>query len=241
MNLSEFSREFGLLAASGQDYPALIAEGQKLLGKLLAGRNLIAEAAANIFHDESFLQGQLLTLDPNELTLFRSPDGNFSLRLFIWEPGVTYPAHDHGSWGVVGAWAGEVEEVKFRRLDDGSREGFADLAVESKASLTPGKLTAVLPLNDGIHRMRAVGDLPALTVHAYGIPVRKGYIQYFDPAAKKLAKVFAPKLNRKIVVLRALASVGEEWSRQLLAEVARDKNPQLRDEARLALQKMRMS
>jgi hypothetical protein len=110
--------------------------------------------------------------------------------------------------------------------------------VKNKAALSPGELTAVLPLNEGIHQMGAVGDLPALTVHAYGSPIRKGYIQYFDPAAKKVTRVFAPKLSRKIIALRALASVREDWARQLLTEVCQDKNPHLCQEARLSLQKM---
>jgi len=238
MDIAKFTKEFALLVASEQAHPVLIAEGQKLLAKLLKQRDLIAEAVDKVFREADFLHGQILTIDPNEITLFRSPQGNFSLRFFIWEPGIAYPAHDHGSWGVVGAWAGVVEEIKYRRLDDGNREGYADLAVKSKAALSPGELTAVLPLNEGIHQMGAAGDLPALTVHAYGNPIRKGYIQYFDPAAKKVTKVFAPKLSRKIVALRALASVREDWARQFLTEFCRDKNPQLSQEAQLALQKM---
>jgi uncharacterized membrane protein len=116
---------------------------------------LIAEAVDKVIRKADFLHGQILTIDPNEITLFRSPQGNFSLRLFIWEPGKTYPVHDHGSWGVVGAWAGIVEEIKYRRLDDGNRVGYADLAVKNKAALSPGELTAVLPLNEGTHQMGA--------------------------------------------------------------------------------------
>jgi len=241
MNIAEFAKKFERLVTTEHTYSALIAEGRQLLQELLKQRDLIAEAVDKVIRNDDFLSGQILTIDPNEITLHRSSQGNFSLRLFIWEPGVIYPVHDHGSWGVVGAWAGTVEESKYRRLDDGNREGYADLALKNKAALATGELTAVLPLNDGIHQMGAVGDLPALTVHAYGKPIRKGYIQYFNPQEKKVTKVFAPKLSRKIVALRALASVNEDWAKLLLNEMCQDKHPQLSQEAQCSLKKMQKS
>ena len=54
------------------------------------------------------------------------------------------------------------------RLDDGKKEGYAELEEVSSIVLNPGETTYVLPLNKGIHRMENLGRDTAITINVYG-------------------------------------------------------------------------
>lgn len=69
-----------------------------------------------------------------------------------------YSIHYHGSWGIVGAYANDVKETRYERREDGSTEGFAYIEQLSASILSPSSTTTVLPLNSGIHKMKAVED-----------------------------------------------------------------------------------
>jgi hypothetical protein len=49
-----------------------------------------------------------------------SSDGS-SLQVFVWPPGTGTRVHDHSSWGAFRCVTGSVLEVRYARLDDGSK------------------------------------------------------------------------------------------------------------------------
>jgi predicted metal-dependent enzyme (double-stranded beta helix superfamily) len=73
---------------------------------------------------------------------------------------VVVPVHNHGTWEIVGVYEGELDYQSYRRLDDGSREGYAELEVVENRVLGPGDFSVVpLPPHD-IHGFRAhKGDM----------------------------------------------------------------------------------
>ncbi len=215
------------------------AGGQKLLGDFVRESVFLKELFTKLITDDAFLFARWPAMDPNEITVHRDPGGLFSLRLYIWHPAVTYPIHSHGSWGVVACVAGEIEERKFERLDDGTRVGHATIREINRITLKPGDTTAVLPLNDGVHQMESrTRDLPSVSLHLYGRAVRGGFIELFDLPKETVYRVGPPKYYDRYCAIQTLSAVGEGWCRELLEVAAADKKPLMRLEALSALAKI---
>ena len=49
-----------------------------------------------------------------------SPDGSYSLQIFVWPPGSWTRIHDHSTWGGFFCAVGSMLEVRYERLDNGS-------------------------------------------------------------------------------------------------------------------------
>jgi 3-mercaptopropionate dioxygenase len=101
--------------------------------------------------------------------LFRADDRRCSLLVAVFEAGVPAPVHNHGSWAVVGVYRGRERETWFRRLDDGSSPGRADLEIERSWVNSPGTVTVV---PDGtIHTVEAIDGQDAVSIHIYGTDI----------------------------------------------------------------------
>jgi predicted metal-dependent enzyme (double-stranded beta helix superfamily) len=178
----------------------------------------------------------MYTPDTNEVTLFRDPDGLFSLRLYVWDPAVSYPIHSHGSWGIVSCVAGAIQERKFQRLDDGARPGYARLKESARSVLKHGEITTILPLDQGIHQMDGVvQEHASVSLHLYGKPVRRGFLEFFNPHKDSVYRVTYPGLNNRLYALQALGAIREDWTAEILEQAAGDKSPLIRYEALKAL------
>lgn len=215
--------------------PQELAEaGQKVQARLVADPDLILEQLS-IFIDQG-KETMFWPVDLNDLTIYRDKDKLFSVRLFVWEDQVPYPIHDHGAWGIVGSLANLVQETKYRRLDDGSREDYAELEVRSEAVLHPGETTYVLPLNDGIHRMQALDHSTALTLHTYGRPVRSGFINGFMRQSNGIYKLYPLAVHRQILAVKALEAIGTEKTRDILGDISKNSTRVVKEAALHALQ-----
>jgi 3-mercaptopropionate dioxygenase len=92
-------------------------------------------------------------------------DGAWSLMAMVWLPGQTTPIHDHVTWCVVGVHAGEELESRYRLLDDH--------LVEDQVVVNPlGSVAGLLPPGD-IHRVTNTGAGTTVSLHVYGVDVRK--------------------------------------------------------------------
>ena len=101
--------------------------------------------------------------------LFRADDRRCSVLVAVFETGVPAPVHNHGTWAVVGVDSGRERETWFRRLDDGSSPGRADLEVDHSWVNTPGTVT-IAP--DGtIHTVEAIDGEDAVSIHIYGTDI----------------------------------------------------------------------
>ena len=130
-------------------------------------------------------------------------------------------------------------ETKYKGVDDGSQCDYAELEVLSEAVIQPGHTTFVLPLNQGIHRMQAFGNKPALSVHVYGKPIRTGFIQGFMLDSNSAYKMFPVKVQRKILAIRALELIGSEWAMEILKMTSRDENELVSKVSHMALERIR--
>ena len=109
---------------------------------------------------------------------------NHDLAVFAisWAPGRGVEAHNHKTWAVVSGIEGQEHETNYKRLDDGSKLGFADLKATREETLYPG--TAVCCLPDDIHSVVNNGDMVAVSLHTYGRHLNHTGRSTFDVKAK---------------------------------------------------------
>lgn len=130
---------------------------------------------SGLMNDTNFLGSHVLPLleetAEDWYVAFRqdSPDGIYSLQIFVWPPGSQTQIHDHSSWGAFFCAAGSVLEERYERLDDGSVHDLARLRESwRRVWRKDDGISTVLPYDGGIHRVgNRTGGL-AISVHLYG-------------------------------------------------------------------------
>jgi predicted metal-dependent enzyme (double-stranded beta helix superfamily) len=78
-------------------------------------------------------------------------DGEIALFTAFFPGGDEVPVHDHGTWEWIGVYRGELDYRSYRRLDDGSTEGRAELELVERALLRPGEFRLVPPPPNDVH------------------------------------------------------------------------------------------
>ncbi len=179
---------------------------------------VLAEAARKE-EPESFLPP-----DINGFSLYRDPDKDFSMHCFIWAPHVPYPIHDHGSWGIVGLYRGQIEETKW--LWQGEEDHAVMLDSQEPKNYGQGQVFHVLPLEEGPHSMRAIDDKTAISIHTYGKPVRKSMLRLFHPSFDHPGKfsyyyTYPLYVYRKMLALDAIEAVNSTAGEEITAEIIR--------------------
>ena len=239
-NLDQFGEQFASFLKQKPEWPEILKTGSEMLSELVLNKDWFQSILSKLVLDEAFLKSQWQSIDPNDFQLYRDPDKLFTVHAFIWEPNVMYPIHDHGAWGIVGAHINQIRERKFARVDDGQDINKAELKEIADATLSPGEITYVRAVNDGIHQMQAINNQTSVTIHVYGAPVRKGFIHYFDPHNNTAHRMYPPSVDKKIMAIRTLDSVPESWAEDVLNNALTSANPDyIQNECRYALEKLR--
>jgi predicted metal-dependent enzyme (double-stranded beta helix superfamily) len=105
-------------------------------------------------------------------------DGNLTFVIGHEPPAEPIPVHDHGMWEILGLYQGALDHTLYRRLDDGSRPGRADLETVERRAMSPGDVVLVPPPPNDLH-----GFTP-LTRHTYLVAILPGWYadqrRYFD-------------------------------------------------------------
>jgi predicted metal-dependent enzyme (double-stranded beta helix superfamily) len=114
--------------------------------------------------------------------LHEDPDHANAVFLLAWLPGRGTPAHNHKTWAVVAAIEGGEREIMWRRLDDGSKAGYAELQRETETAMTASKVSCLL--SDDIHTVWNEGADISLSLHVYGKHINYTERSQFDPEAK---------------------------------------------------------
>lgn len=119
------------------DMEARMKKGQKLLEELVK--------------DESLRQASKSwpsTEGRKNLLFYEDPDYGFAVNGVVRVPGRKGSIHDHAhAWTAYGLLDGSESLERFRRLDDGSKEGYAKLELESVTEGNPGKVDLVPPFD----------------------------------------------------------------------------------------------
>jgi predicted metal-dependent enzyme (double-stranded beta helix superfamily) len=120
--------------------------------------------------------------------LHRAP--RFNVTSVVWGPGDGAKAHNHDTWGLVGVVENELQETRFRRRDDGSKEGYAELEATGVNHNKAGMVSTLVAPADDIHEMLNITQKNTVEVHVYGIDLANYQRLQFD-VANKSVKFFA--------------------------------------------------
>jgi len=188
-------------------YDNRLAYIQKALPELLLHTDIFSEILKNVMDGKAYPDIRQATAFSNEIVLFNDKNRMFSIRMYLWEPGEFTPIHDHNAWGVFGPVTGSLSVTKYVRKDTGQDDGYAQLKEGREVLLARGRTDTVLPLNDGIHRTGNPGEMTAATVHLYGNPVKRTYINYFDGTTGRIRRIYAPRARKRKLASEALRSL----------------------------------
>jgi predicted metal-dependent enzyme (double-stranded beta helix superfamily) len=175
---------------------------------LLLNRRLIKKILADIVKGKRYPDVRQATMFLNEFILYINNQRLFSARLYIYEPGQYTPIHDHNSWGVYGCVSEKVEVIRYRREDDETRQGYAQLRETDRIILLPGDSSVVRPLNDGIHQAGNPVAATCVMLSIYGSPIRRLYVNQYDHIRKSVSRLYPPRLRKKRLAAHALDTMG---------------------------------
>ena len=113
----------------------------------------------------------------------------------VWGPGDHASPHDHRTWGMIGVMDNALNETRFRRVDDRSREDYAQLEEDRAALVKPGEISLLIPEVDDIHQMDNFTDRPTVEIHVYGKDLTDMPRLRFDTAAKAVKIFSSPKYD----------------------------------------------
>ncbi len=226
------------IIAQIDDYADRLEALVEPFNRLLLERRLVEDAVMRLFKDEDYLRSQSSCLHKNELKLYRDPHDEFSVRLFLWQAGVMSEIHDHGSWGLVGCALNQLKILHYRRLDDGSKPGFAELEPSKQVFLEPGQCEKVFPFNHGIHQVGADVIKPAISISLYLKPLRKGYIYAFNRLLNKCWKEYPTIVEKKYLATLLFEHFESSSRYNALWAASDDRTPLVRLEAMKLLLKV---
>ncbi|GIL05691.1 MAG: hypothetical protein BroJett031_22110 [Betaproteobacteria bacterium] len=167
---------------------------------MLARARLLAHRAATLRH--AWLRPEMCLPDAEQgfgiCVLHEEPDHQLAVFVASWLPNRGTSPHDHGTWAVVAGLDGQERNSFWRRLDDRSRPGYAEIAKVGERTFGPGDVLA-MPAG-AIHSVWNDTDRIAVSLHIYGRHVNYTLRSRFDPVSRseapyRLATVEAAALS----------------------------------------------
>ena len=145
--------------------------------------NRLRDTVGAVAVDKGWVEPHHYSCDPDQgfgvHTLYTEPDKSLAIFAVAWLPGRGAPPHNHGTWAIVSGVEGLERNVYWKRLDDGTDPGRAELHRLGEQDVGPGD--TIVMLNDHIHSVTNETDKVTLSLHVYGIhPNHTGRSQ-FDP------------------------------------------------------------
>ena len=137
----------------------------------------LSDAAAGLYADTG-RQSQVLHTDDTGLTLVRSR----------FDPGEPTPIHSHGTWGIVGVYAGRDRHEAWRRVDGGAGPGHAVVELVEERVLGPGDVAVIPHPPQDIHRQQGHGE-PAYELVLFGANAMVIPRLIFEPGARSARQV----------------------------------------------------
>ncbi|MGE4221614.1 MAG: hypothetical protein AB7G39_19385 [Alphaproteobacteria bacterium] len=119
--------------------------------------------------------------------LHEDDDHRNAVFVISWLPKHGIKPHNHNTWAVVAGIDGTESEIVWRRKDDRSRPGFADLEPCGKGTVGAGGLACLL--SDDIHSVRNEGETTSISLHVYGRHLNYTGRSQFDPDARREDKL----------------------------------------------------
>lgn len=179
-SLQSFIRDLDDITRNQNSPAAIVAAAKPLLGKLVQRPDCV----------EPKFKKRGVT-EYGRYMLHRAP--RFNVTAVVWGPGDGAKAHNHDTWGLVGVVENEIQETRFRRLDDGSKAEYAKLEIKDVLKNSAGMVSCLVPPDDDIHEMNNVSDRNTVEIHVYGKDLAEMPRLRFDTANNSVKTFASPK------------------------------------------------
>ena len=176
-SLQQFIKDLTSITDRYQEQEKIVAVAKPLLAELVKNPDCI-EAQFKRHGGKAY----------GRYMLHRAP--RFNVTSVVWGPGDGAKAHNHDTWGLVGVLENELQETRFARRDDGSKEGFAELAATGVNHNKAGMVSTLIAPENDIHEMLNVTQQNTVEVHVYGKDLANMRRLQFDVATQSV-KFFA--------------------------------------------------
>ena len=125
------------------------------------------------------------------LMLYEDPDHGFIINAVVRTPGRTGSVHDHAHcWTAYGLLDGMEKLERFSRLDDGTRDGYADVRLDSVSEGAAGTVDLVPPFD--IHAEQGGSARSVAVIFRSERVAGKVQQGRYDPKTKKTFKGDGP-------------------------------------------------
>lgn len=167
--LDEFVDDLRRITAKSSDERKIISEVRPLVKRLALAKTWLEPKHYECDEEQGF--GTHL--------LHEEPDHSLAVFAVAWLPGRGAPPHDHGTWAVVAGVDGPEENTFWDRVDDGSRDGYAEIRKRAAKEFSEGEVVA-MPAGH-IHSVTNNTGAVTVSLHAYGVHVNHTGRSQFDP------------------------------------------------------------
>ncbi len=171
-SVAEYVQDIRAIAAAESDPEKVAARVKPLAKQLVSDTSWMTDAYRACDEKQGFGVHLLHEEENHDLAVF----------VLTWLPNRGTLPHNHLTWAVVAGIEGEEHETEWRRRDDGSKAGFADLEKGGESTLRAGDVSVCRP--DDIHSVWNTGDTLSISLHTYGRHINYTGRSEFDPDHK---------------------------------------------------------
>lgn len=115
--------------------------------------------------------------------LHQEDDNTLFIVAVTWPPGGSAPPHNHGTWAVVAGVSGCETNTYWKRTDNATSEGYAELQRMGDILVRPGEVITMR--RETIHSVYNSGTERALSLHIYGKNLNDTGRLKFEPQTRK--------------------------------------------------------
>ncbi len=175
--LADYIKDLRAITASTRDEREIMTRVGPLAQRLALGRTWLEERHFSCDAGPGF--GVHL--------LHEEPDHTLAVFAAAWLPGRGAAPHNHLTWAVVAGVEGLETNTFWKRLDDGSRPGYAEIRRQGDKVFGPGDVVSLMP--DVIHSVVNATDRVTVSLHSYGMHLNHTGRSEFDPEKKTAGPV----------------------------------------------------
>ena len=183
--VEQLAADVEAIVAREREHAQIVPAVEPLLARLLTAQTLPEQYCRPA-------EGRVATehQDFTVYRLYRGPKDCFNIMVAIWPSGGSSGVHDHaGEWVVEGVYHNKLHTIRYKRTDNKSQPGHAELRESIALDLHPGDVAHVLSPNEEIHDFINPTQTPTVSVHIYGGDISTEALNYFNPQAKTVEQV----------------------------------------------------
>lgn len=154
--LAEFVEDLRTIAAEETDHHQILLRVSPIAERLSIAKEWLKPEHYECDEEQGFTAHLLHEEDDHTLAVFA----------ISWLPGRGAPPHNHGTWAVVAGVDGMEKNVFYKRLDDASRPGYADVVWNGEKTFGPGEVVCFMPHE--LHTVTNETDQVTVSLHIYG-------------------------------------------------------------------------